>query len=346
VSSSYQEQGDGSRGRRSVGAAAASYREAGVDQDAADALIPRYAAEAARTRRSERVQDIGGFAGLFSLEDLSSRGYKRPALALSTDTTGTKIELLRKAGLHRTAGWDCVAMNVDDVVCCGAEPMLFVDCIATERLDTDEASEIVGGVADACVEAGCELVGGETAQLPGLLAPGAYEVMGTCVGIVDLDKAWGPHNVCEGDDIVALAASGLHSNGFSLVRRVLGDDDPPQGLLAPTAIYARKLLALAEEIEIHAAVHVTGGGIEGNLPRALPDGLGAHVDLSTWERPGIYDWLSERGISEEEILATFNLGAGMLVVTPEGARASEVLSSAGVSAWVAGRVGGSAVEVH
>jgi phosphoribosylformylglycinamidine cyclo-ligase len=138
----------------------------------------------------------------------------------------------------------------------------------------------------------------------------------------------------------------LHSNGFSLVRRVLGDDDPPQGLLAPTAIYARKLLALAEEIEMHAAVHVTGGGIEGNLPRALPDGLGAHVDLSTWERPGIYDWLAERGISEDEMRATFNLGAGMLVVTPEGARAAEVLSELGVSAWVAGRVTGSAVEVH
>jgi phosphoribosylformylglycinamidine cyclo-ligase len=224
--------------------------------------------------------------------------------------------------------------------------LLFVDCIATERLDPDEASEIVGGVADACVETGCELVGGETAQLPGLLAPNAYEVMGTCVGIVDLDRAWGPHRVREDDDIVALAASGLHSNGFSLVRRVLGDDDPPPGLLAPTAIYARKLLALADEVEVRAAVHVTGGGIGGNLPRALPNGLGAHIDLSTWERPGIYDWLSERGISEEEMRATFNLGAGMLVITPDGARGAEVLNGLGVSAWVAGRVGGSAIEVH
>jgi phosphoribosylformylglycinamidine cyclo-ligase len=323
-----------------------SYRDAGVDQDAADALIPRYAAEAARTRRTERMTDVGGFAGLFSLEGLANRGYKRPALALSTDTTGTKIELLRKAGLHRTAGWDCVAMNVDDVVCCGAEPILFVDCIATERLDPDEAAEIVGGVADACVEAACELVGGETAQLPGLLQPGAYEVMGTCVGVVDVDRAWGPQRVRSGDDVVALAASGLHSNGFSLVRRVLGDDDPPQGLLAPTAIYARKLLVLAEEVEVRAAVHVTGGGIGGNLPRGLPDGLGAHVDLSTWQRPGIYEWLADRGITEDEMRSTFNLGVGMIILTPEGAKAADVLAGLGVEAWVAGQAGGSAVEIH
>jgi phosphoribosylformylglycinamidine cyclo-ligase len=324
----------------------ASYRDAGVDQDAADALIPRYAAEAARTRRTERMSEVGGFAGLFSLSDLAERGYARPALALSTDTTGTKIELLRRAGLHRTAGWDCVAMNVDDVVCCGAEPLLFVDCIATERLDPNEAAEIVGGVADACVEAGCELVGGETAQLPGLLVPGAYEVMGTCVGVVDADGVWGPQRVSEGDDVVVLAASGLHSNGFSLVRRVLGDDDPPQGLLAPTAIYARKLLVLAEEVDVHAAVHVTGGGIAGNLPRALPDGVGADVDLSTWERPGIYEWLAGRGVTEDEMQATFNLGAGMIVLTPDGTKATEILAGLGVSAWVAGRVGGSSVEIH
>jgi phosphoribosylformylglycinamidine cyclo-ligase len=316
----------------------ASYREAGVDQDAADKLIPRYAAEAARTRVISHTVSLGGFAGLFPLEDLVSRGFSRPALALSTDTTGTKIDLLRRAGLHRTAGWDCVAMNVDDVVCCGAEPMLFVDCIATERLDPDEAVEIVAGVADACVEAGCELVGGETAQLPGLLSPGAYEVMGTCVGVVDLDKAWGPHRVSVGDDIVGLASNGVHSNGFSLVRRVLGDDDPPQGLLAPTAIYARKLLHLSDEVEIQAAAHVTGGGIGDNLARALPDEHGATIDVSAWDRPGIFEWLGSRGITEEEMRATFNLGIGMIVVTPSGARAVEVLDDLGVSSWVIGEV--------
>ena len=317
-----------------------TYRDAGVDQDAADALIPRYAAEADRTRRGRRVE-IGGFAGLFSIADLAERGYTKPVLALSTDTTGTKIELLREAGLHRTAGWDCVAMNVDDVVCVGAEPLVFVDCIATERLDPDEAVEIVAGVADGCVEAGCELVAGETAQLPGLLVPGAYEVMGACVGVVDEDRAWGPHRVRPGDDVVAIASNGVHSNGFSLVRKVLdGTDAPaPPELLAPTAIYARRLLELAQEVDVHAAAHVTGGGIADNLARVIPDGLGAHVDMTTWQRPGVFEWIADRGaIAEDVMRATFNLGIGMLVLTPDGRRAAEVLGSLGVSAWVAGEV--------
>jgi phosphoribosylformylglycinamidine cyclo-ligase len=312
-----------------------SYREAGVDQDAADALIPIYAELAAKTGA-----DAGGFAGLLPLDEVLRRGYKRPALAASTDTVGTKIDLLRRAGHHRTAGWDCVAMNVDDVVCCGAEPLLFVDCIATEKLDPDEASEIVTGVAEACIESGCRLVGGETAQLPGLLTPGSYEVMGACIGIVDLDAAWGKHRVREGDAIVGLASSGLHSNGYTLVRRVLGDDEPPDFLLTPTAIYTRKLLALADEVEVHAAAHVTGGGIPGNVGRALPADLHATIDWSAWPRPPVYDWLAERGVSEDEMLATFNMGLGMLVVTPDATRAIGVLNDLGVTAWPVGSVTG------
>lgn len=318
-----------------------SYRESGVDQDAADALIPRYAAEAARTRRSEARVDLGGFAGLFSIEDLKDRGYNKPILAFSTDTTGTKIDLLRQAGLHHTAGWDCVAMNVDDVVCCGAEPLGFVDCIAIEKLDSDVAVEIVAGVADGCVESGCELTGGETAQLPGLLSSGAYEVMGTCVGVVDRDRAWGSHRVCSGDDIVALASTGPHSNGFSLIRRVLAQSGatPPPGLLAPTAIYARKLLALGHEIEVHAAAHITGGGIANNLERVVPDGLGASIDLETWQRPPLFDWIASAGdIPEDEMRSTFNLGIGMAVVTPDGRRAVEILESLGISSWIAGEM--------
>lgn len=318
-----------------------TYRDAGVDQQAADALIPRYAAEARRTRRSAERVEVGGFAGLFSIADLAERGYRHPVLALSTDTTGTKIELLREAGLHRTAGWDCVAMNVDDVVCVGAEPLVFVDCIATERLDPHEATEIVAGVADGCVEAGCELVGGETAQLPGLLAPRAYEVMGTCVGVVDRDRIWGPHRVREGDDIVALASSGPHSNGYSLVRRVLAGTDapPPPGLLAPTAIYARKMLRLAEAVEIRAASHITGGGIADNVARVLPDALGATIDLATWERPGVFDWLAEHGALGEDVMrSTFNLGIGMAVICPDGNRAVDALVDLGVSAWVCGEM--------
>ena len=308
-----------------------SYREAGVDQDAADALIPIYAELAAKTGA-----DASGFAGLLPLDEVLRRGYKRPALAASTDTVGTKIDLLRRAGHHRTAGWDCVAMNVDDVVCTGAEPLLFVDCIATEKLDEHEASEIVTGVAEACIESGCRLVGGETAQLPGLLTPGSYEVMGACVGVVDLDNAWGPHRVREGDAIVGLEASGLHSNGYSLVRRVLGDEEPPDFLLTPTAIYTRKLLALAEEVEVRAAAHVTGGGIAGNVGRALPNGWRADIDWSAWPRPRVYDWLADSGVTADEMRATFNLGLGMLVVTPDAEDALTTLAALGVEAWVVG----------
>jgi phosphoribosylformylglycinamidine cyclo-ligase len=316
------------------------YREAGVDQEAADALIPIFAKHAARTRRLEVGGDIGGFAGLFSLEDLAERGYTRPALVVSTDGVGTKIELLREAGRHHTAGWDAVAMNVDDVVCSGAEPLVFVDYVSIETLDADVVTEIVAGVADACVEAGCALLGGETSQHPGAMLPGSYDVVGTCVGVVDLDRVWGPERVREGDAIVAIASSGLHSNGFTLVRRLLSERGIAAGdeLLVPTAIYTRKALALGGEVEVHAAAHVTGGGIAGNLARALPDGLGAVVRLSSWERPPVFEWLAEQGISEGELRATFNLGVGMVVVTPDGARATEVLSGLGVSAWVAGAV--------
>jgi phosphoribosylformylglycinamidine cyclo-ligase len=310
-----------------------SYREAGVDQDAADGLIPAFAELAAKTGAQG-----GGFAGLLTLDEVLARGYARPALAASTDTVGTKIELLRGAGHHRTAGWDCVAMNVDDVVCTGAEPLLFVDCIATERLDPREATEIVTGVAEGCVESGCKLVGGETAQLPGLLTPGAYEVMGTCVGVVDLDRAWGPQRVRAGDAIVGLAASGLHSNGYSLVRRVLAGDEPPDFLLTPTVIYARKVLALAEDVEVHAAAHVTGGGIPGNVGRALPAGAEPDIDFRAWPRPEVYDWLSDRGVSELEMLATFNLGIGMLVITPDADDAIRALAAVGVESWAIGAV--------
>jgi phosphoribosylformylglycinamidine cyclo-ligase len=315
-----------------------TYRDAGVDQEAADALVPRLAKHAVRTRRVDLVGDLGGFAGLVSLEDLKERGYARPALAVSSDGVGTKVDLLRIAGEHRVAGWDCVAMSVDDVVCCGAEPVAFSDYIAIERFDADVVEEIVAGVADACVESACSLVGGETAQHPGLLMPGGYDVAGTCVGIVDLDRAWGPHRVLVGDDIVALASNGLHANGFSLVRKVLGDEDAPPGLLAPTAIYARRLLTLGEEVDVHAAAHITGGGIADNLVRVLPSGVGATIDTSTWDRAGIFDWLVSRGVSEAVMRSTFNLGVGMAVVTPRGNTAAEALNRLGVSAWVCGEV--------
>lgn len=317
-----------------------SYREAGVDQDAADALVSVFSKLATPTRRLEVTDEVGGFAGLFSLEDLAERGYRRPALAVSTDGVGTKTELLRRAGHHRTAGWDAVAMNVDDVVCCGAEPVLFVDYVSIEHLDPDVVEEIVAGVADACAEAGCALVGGETSQHPGAMLPDTYDVVGTCVGIVDLDHAWGPERVRVGDAVVGIASSGLHANGFSLVRGLLGDDAAPASLLEPTAIYTRKLLGLGSSVEVHACAHVTGGGIAGNLVRALPDGLGASVDASSWSRPPAFDWLASQGVSEEELRSTFNAGLGMLVVTPEGDEAVRALGDLGAEAWVVGEVMG------
>lgn len=326
-----------------------SYRDSGVDPDAADALVPIFAKHAARTRRLEVAGDVGGFAGLFSLEDLAERGYSRPALVVSTDGVGTKVELLREAGHHRTAGWDAVAMNADDVVCSGAEPLVFVDYISIEKLDPDVVAEVVAGVADGCVEAGCAQQCGETSQHPGAKMPGSYDVVGTCVGVVDLDRVWGADRVRAGDDIVALASNGLHANGYALVRRLLDATGSAAGdeFLEPTAIYSRKVLALAEQVEVHAAAHVTGGGIPGNLVRALPDGLGATVELSSWERPSVFGWLAERGVSEGELRSTFNLGAGMLVLTPQGAHAVEVLDDLGVSAWIAGGVGeGEGVELR
>lgn len=317
-----------------------TYRDAGVDQDAADQLVPRLAKHAARTRRIEVTGDLGGFAGFVSLEDLRERGYVRPALALATDGVGTKVELLRRAGRHRVAGWDCVAMSVDDVVCSGAEPIAFCDYIAIERFDPEVVEEIVAGVADACEEAGCALVGGETAQHPGLLVHGGYDVAGACVGVVDLDRTWGPHRVRDGDAVVGLASSGLHANGFALVRTVLdgtGEAAAPH-LLEPTAIYARRLLALRSTVEVHAAAHVTGGGLAGNLSRVLPSGLGAVLDASSWPRPQVFGWLAERGVGEEDMRSTFNLGIGMALCVPDGPSTVSALVRTGVEAFVIGRV--------
>ncbi len=317
-----------------------TYREAGVDQQAADALVPIFAKLAARTARPEVLDEVGGFAGLFSLERIAERGYRRPALVCSTDGVGTKVELLRAAGMHHTAGWDAVAMNVDDVVCCGAEPIFFVDYVSVDRLDPRVMEEIVGGVADGCAEAGCALVGGETSQHPGLLPEGGYDVVGTCVGLVDLDRLWGPGRVRAGDAIVGLASSGLHANGFALVRMLAereGIEVPPE-LLAPTAIYARAILEAASRVEVGAVAHVTGGGIAGNLARVLPEGLGADVDTAAWHRPEVFGWLSDRGVDEQTLRDTFNLGLGMLVVTRDPEGLIDAFRGSGEEAFEVGRI--------
>lgn len=325
-----------------------TYAGAGVDLGAADRSVELLGEVLGRATRPEVLGDIGGFGGLFAL-DLA--GYEQPVLVSSTDGVGTKVDLARQLGVLDTVGRDLVAMVVDDLVVTGAEPLFFNDYVSVGRLDPDRVAELVRGIAEGCAEAGCALVGGETAEHPGLLGPDEFDLAGFGVGIVDRARILGPDRVREGDVLVAMAASGLHSNGFSLVRRVVeGWDlaerhsfDRPLGeeLLEPTRIYALDCLALAAEVEVHALCHVTGGGLPGNLPRVLPDGLGAWVDTGSWTWPPIFRWLAEVGpIDAEEMWATFNCGVGMVAVLPEAAAdpAIDLLAARGVEAWRLGRV--------
>lgn len=327
-----------------------SYADAGVDLDAAERSVELLRPEVARTRRPEVLGSIGGFGGLFAFDP--SR-YREPVLVSGADGVGTKVELARRLGVLDTVGRDLVAMVVDDLVVTGAAPLFLNDYLAVGRLDADRVAEIVRGVADGCVEAGCALVGGETAEHPGLLAEDAFDLAGFGVGVVERDSILGPDRVVPGDALVALAASGLHANGFSLVRHLLDtgrldidrdyDLGRPVGaaLLEPTRIYAPHCLALAATVDVHALCHVTGGGIPGNLPRVLPVGLGARVDTSTWQRPALLRLLAEIGpVGEQELWRTFNGGVGMLAVIPPAAceRAVGLLGDRGVEAWRCGEV--------
>jgi phosphoribosylformylglycinamidine cyclo-ligase len=323
-----------------------TYRAAGVDLDAAEALVARIRVHAARTRRPEVLAGVGGFASLFAL----GGRYREPVLVAATDGVGTKLDLARTLGRHRGIGVDLVAMVVDDLVVPGAEPLFLLDYLAVERLDPPVAEEVIAGIADGCEQAGCALVGGETAEHPGLLPPGHYDVAGFAVGAVERARLLGPDRVQPGDAVVAMASTGLHANGFSLARRLVdgldlvGDHGVGVGplgeaLLCPTRIYAPDCLALAAATEVHALCHVTGGGIPGNLPRILPAGLGAAVDLSTWKVPALFGFLQARGgVGEREMWRVFNMGIGMLAVVPDAAEALGVLSARGVDAWVCGAV--------
>jgi phosphoribosylformylglycinamidine cyclo-ligase len=325
-----------------------SYADAGVDLDAADRAVARIAAHAARTRRSEVLDSIGGFGGLFALD--TSR-WREPVLVSSTDGVGTKTEIARRTGVLDTVGRDLVAMVVDDLVVCGAEPLFFNDYLAVGRLDELRVEALVRGIADGCELAGCALVGGETAEHPGVLAPDAFDLAGFGVGIVERDELLGAHRVVDGDVLIGLASSGLHSNGFSLVRRVVdGLDldlghglDRPLGeeLLEPTRIHAPDCLALLETVEVHALCHVTGGGIPGNLPRVLPEGLVADVDTTSWDEPAVFGWLASRGpIADDQMWRTFNRGVGMIAIVAAGQvdDALACLEARDVDAWTMGSV--------
>lgn len=304
-------------------------------------------AQVKRTHRPEVLGGLGGFAGLFRL-DLSR--YPQPVLATSTDGVGTKLAIAQAADRHDTVGIDLVAMVVDDLVVVGAEPLFLTDYIATGRVVPEKIAVIVGGIAEGCVQAGCTLLGGETAEHPGVMRPDEYDISGAAVGAVNADAVLGPDLVRPGDVLIAMGSSGLHSNGFSLVRQVF-DTTPPDTpfgdgtlvdeLLVPTRIYALDCLALIEAGEVHAFAHVTGGGLAGNLVRVLPSGVEAVVDRSTWTPQPIFDLIAHTGgIAPADMEQTFNLGVGMVAVVAGDAAddAIGVLTGRGVPAWRLGEV--------
>ncbi|MDX1610279.1 MAG: phosphoribosylformylglycinamidine cyclo-ligase [Halofilum sp. (in: g-proteobacteria)] len=303
-----------------------TYRDAGVDIDAGEALVERIGADVATTQRPEVLGGLGGFGGLFALD---TERYREPVLVAGTDGVGTKLLLARQLGRHDAIGVDLVAMCVNDVIVCGAEPLFFLDYYATSRLDVEVAETVIRGIATGCRESGCALIGGETAEMPGMYEPGDYDLAGFCVGVVERDRLLRGDRVAPGDVVLGLASSGPHSNGYSLVRRVLehSGDDPDgacgdvtlaEALLAPTRIYVRPLLDLLDRHPVHAMAHITGGGLVENLPRVLPAGTRARLDARRWQRPPVFDWLQSRGaIDTREMLRTFNCGIGMCVVVPE-----------------------------
>ena len=331
-----------------------TYAEAGVDISAGERAIELMKATVRRTSRPEVVGGLGGFAGLFEL-DLSK--YRRPLLASSTDGVGTKLAIARRLGIHDTIGIDLVAMVVDDLVVCGAEPLFLQDYIACGQVVPERIAAIVAGIAAGCVQAGCALVGGETAEHGDLMEPDEYDVSGTGVGIVEADAVLGEDRVRAGDVLIALGSSGLHSNGYALARRVLltmaglpldatpeelgGQRTLGEELLTPTRIYAKDCLALVAETDVRAFAHITGGGIPGNLARIVPPGLAAVVERASWTPQPIFRLIQRYGrVAEPELERTFNLGVGMVaVVSPGDAdRALAILLGRKVPAWVLGEI--------
>ena len=337
----------------------ASYAAAGVDIDAGDRAVELLRGRVRRASRPEVVGGLGGFAGLFRLD--TSR-WRRPLLASSTDGVGTKIAIAQALDKHDTVGLDLVGMVVDDLVVCGAEPLFLQDYVACGQVVPERIAEIVGGIAEGCALAGCALVGGETAEHPGLMPPDSYDIAGTGVGVVEEDRLLGPDTVRDGDVVVALGSSGLHSNGFSLVRHVLlaragmrlearvDELGGPLGesLLTPTRIYAKDCLALLDEVDVHGFSHVTGGGLAANLARVLPPHLSATLDRGTWRPQPVFDLVQRTGsVEQAEMERTFNMGVGMvaLVPTDDVDRTLAILTARHVPAWVAGEVGAGTGEV-
>jgi len=319
-----------------------TYKKAGVDIDKADEFVKKIKPLLEKTSRPEVIGRYGGFSGFFR-PDLKK--HKNPVLVSSTDGVGTKLLLAGLQNRFDTVGVDLVAMCVNDVVVAGAEPLFFLDYIACGKLEKDKTAELVKGISRGCSESGCALIGGETAELPGMYRGGEIDLAGFCVGIVSEEKIIDGRSCRSGDRILGLASAGVHSNGFSLVRRVFSQEElknkPGKELLRPTRIYARAILAALRKVSIKAMAHITGGGFYGNIPRVLPEGLSADIDGGSWPVPPIFKEIQKRGrITDEEMFRTFNMGVGMVVILSSRSvsRTVSLFEDRGVKAWEIGRV--------
>lgn len=330
-------------------AAGATYRDAGVDIEAGDALVDAIKPAAKATDRPGTMGGLGGFGALF---DLKAAGFADPVLVSCTDGVGTKLMIAIESGLHETVGIDLVAMCVNDLVVQGAEPLFFLDYFATGRLSVEDASKVVRGIAQGCAESGCALVGGETAEMPGMYAPGHYDLAGFSVGAAER-SALLPSGIAAGDTLIGLPASGVHSNGFSLVRSIVArsglDWNAPcpfaegqtlaQALMTPTRLYVKPVLELHRRGLIQGAAHITGGGLPGNLPRVLPTGLAAVIDGSAWQIPPVFRWLAQTGqVDADEMLKVFNCGIGMVLIARDAYAALAALRASGEAPVVIGQL--------
>ena len=326
-----------------------SYKDAGVDINAGNALVELIKPEVKRTTRTEVIGGLGGFGALCAIPSK----YKEPILVSGTDGVGTKLRLAIDLKKHDTIGIDLVAMCVNDLVVQGAEPLFFLDYYATGKLDVDIATDVVKGIADGCVQSGCALVGGETAEMPGMYHVGDYDLAGFCVGVVEKSEIIDGSRVKNGDALIALGSSGPHSNGYSLVRKVIDvagvnpatellDNKPlSEHVLAPTKIYVKSVLALIKQADVHAIAHLTGGGFWENIPRVLPKNTKAVIDEKSWKWPSVFNWLQEKGnIDTYEMYRTFNCGVGMVIALPQEQveTALAILKQAGENAWLIGHI--------
>lgn len=340
--------GDDNNGPASDSSPSLSYRDAGVDIDAGNALVDEIKAVTRKTNRPEVLSELGGFGAMCEIPG----GYQHPVLVSATDGVGTKLKLAMEMGKHDTIGIDLVAMCVNDLIVCGAEPLFFLDYYATGGLNVASATAVVTGIGAGCELAGCALIGGETAEMPGMYSGEDYDLAGFSVGVVEKSKIIDQSKVAIGDSLIGLSSSGPHSNGYSLIRKIIevsgasldqsfGESTLGETLLEPTKIYVKTIAALAESVDIHALAHITGGGITENLPRVLPESAQAQINSDAWTRPEIFNWLQEKGgVTDAEMLRTFNCGIGMIlcVSAEQTQQALQLLNEGSEQAFLLGRI--------